>query len=296
MEIMALRVFVAVADKGSLTHAQEQLNISQPAASLQLKKLQEDLGVALFDRTPRGMKLTDAGRKLLPLARRSLQSISDFRSTAIGMSGQVQGQLRIGTIVDPEFLRLGAWLRVMSERHPELSFDLQQGISGAVARRVEQGSLDVAFVLGLPDFVDLAEGLHVEDLVDCHYRVIAPAGWQSQIEGKGWAELAQLPWISTPQDSVHSRLLQRTFNAAGVEPVIAARVDVESSMLDLVKSGVALSLARDNLALQASHEHGIVVAEQLSVTAVLGLVCRRQRYGEPAIKAAFDAVRRVWLN
>ncbi len=295
MEITAIRVFVAVADKGSLTHAQDQLSISQPAASLQLKKLQDELGVSLFDRTPRGMRLTEAGRKLLPLARRALQGVTDFQSSAMGMSGQIQGQLRIGTIIDPEFLRLGSWLRVLSERHPGLRFDLQQGISGGVSRRVEQGSLDVGFVLGRPDFVDLNNGLHVEDLVDCHYRVIAPAGWAPQIEGKSWAELAALPWISTPQDSVHSRLLKQVFDAAGVEPQLAARVDVESSMLDLVKSGVALSLARDNLALQASHEHGVVVSD-LSVTAVLGLVCRRQRYGEPAIKAAFDAVRRVWLN
>lgn len=295
MDPTSLRVFVTVADKGSLTRAVETLNLSQPAASLQLKKLQDEIGVTLFERTPRGMRLTPAGQKLLPQARRALQGLEDFHSSAMGMSGQIQGRLKIGTIVDPEFLRLGAWLKDLSSTHPGLQFDLQQGISGAVSRRVQEGALDVAFVLGLPDFEDLAEGLHVEELVDCHYRVIAPKGWGPQIDGKSWAELAALPWVGTPADSVHHRLLSRTFADAGVEPRIAARVDVESSMLDLVRSGVALSLARDNLALAASHQHGVAVARGVQLHSVLGLVCRRQRIGEPPIKAAFEAVRRVWL-
>ena len=294
MDLTALRVFVSVAERGGLTQAADVLHLSQPAASLQLKKLQEELGVALFERTSRGMRLTDTGHSLLPIARRALSSVADMRAVADSIRGQLRGQMKIGTIVDPEFLRLGAWMGELSSRHPGLSFDLQQGISGVTAQGVVRGQLDIGFSLALPGFSDLSPHLHVQHLTDCHYRVIAPPGWEAQVQGQDWAGLAALPWISTPQESVHSRLLAQVFESAGVTPNIAARVDVEPSMLDLVRSGVALSLARDNLALRAAHEQGVVIAQGLEVTAALGLVCRQDRRDEDMIQACFDAATAVW--
>lgn len=294
MDLTALRVFVSVAERGGITQAAEVLHLSQPAASLQLKKLQDELGVVLFDRTSRGMRLTDTGTTLLPIARRALSSVADIKAVADSIRGQLRGQVKIGTIIDPEFLRLGAWMGELASRHPGLSFDLQQGISGLIVDRVRSGALDIGFALGMPGFTDLPSDLHVQHLTDCHYRVIAPPGWEAQVQGQDWAGLATLPWISTPQASVHSRLLAQVYDAIGVTPNIAARVDVEPSMLDLVRSGVALSLARDNLALRAAHEQGVVVAEGLELTASLGLVCRTDRLIEAQIQAGFDAAQAVW--
>jgi DNA-binding transcriptional LysR family regulator len=150
MDYSGLRAFVMVAQEGNLTRAADRLCVTQPALSLQLKKLQESLDVTLFERLPRGMRLTQAGRQLLPAAERVLTSATEFRAAAVSLKGSVMGTLRLGTIVDPEFLRLGACLRLLAERHPGLSFVLQHGMSGAMAREVETGSLDVAFALGAP--------------------------------------------------------------------------------------------------------------------------------------------------
>ena len=111
MDYTRLRAFVTVAREGNLTRAAERLFLSQPALSLQLKRLQESLGVTLFERMPRGMRLTEAGRTLLPAAERSLNAVAEFRAAAVGLKGMVGGRLRVGTIVDPEFLRLGGFLR-----------------------------------------------------------------------------------------------------------------------------------------------------------------------------------------
>lgn len=135
---------------------------------------------------------------------------------------------------------------------------------------------------------------HVLMLTGFVYRVVAPPGWAGQVRGKGWRELAQLPWIGTPAESVHSRLLARIFAAQGVEQNVVARVDLEPSMMDLVKSGVALALARDSLALRAAHAEGVAIADAVSVPAELGFICRRDRRQEPPIAAAMEVVEQVW--
>jgi len=294
MDTHLLRAFVTVAREGNLTRAAERLFVTQPALSLQIKKLQEGLELVLLERTPRGMRLTEAGQRLLPVAERALGGVAEFRAAAAGLKDTVSGRLRLGTIVDPEFLRLGAFLSTLAERHPTLSFELTHGMSGSVTRLVEQGELDVAYTLGPPGFPDLAGRFHVVELTDFTYRVVAPPGWAGQVRGKGWRELAALPWIETPPESVHHRLLSTVFAAEGVRPHVVARVDLEPSMLDLVRSGVALALARDSLALRAAHAEGVVIADSVSVAAELGLMCRADRRTEAPIKAAMEVIEAVW--
>lgn len=294
MDYAGLKAFVMAAQEGNLTRAADRLCITQPALSLQLKKLQESLNVTLFERLPRGVRLTQAGRQLLPAAERVLTSATEFRAAAVSLKGSVIGTLRLGTIVDPEFLRLGTCLRLLVERHPGLSFKLRHGMSGTMMREVETGNLDAAFTLGAPGLVDLQDRFHVLALTGFVYRVVAPPSWGGQVRGKAWRGLAQLPWIGTPPESVHNRLLSRIAAAEGVEFKIVAQVDLEPSMMDLVKSGVALSLARDSLALHAAHAGGVIIADAVTVPAGLGFICRKDRLKEPAIAAAVQIVSEIW--
>ncbi|MDP2132104.1 MAG: LysR family transcriptional regulator [Sulfuritalea sp.] len=294
MDFNLIRSFVTLAREGNLTRTAQRLHLSQPALSLQLKKLHEQLGLVLFERTPRGMRLTRAGEQLLPAAQRALEASSELVSLASGISGHVGGRLRIGTIVDPEFLRLGPFLKRLVEHHPGLSTDLAHGMSGAVRSDVAANRLDVAYTLGQPGMVDVDAAFEVLTLTGFSYRVIAPPGWQERVRGKDWKDLAQLPWIGTPPDSVHHRLLEGVFRKVGACPRIVAQVDLEPSMLDLVKSGVGLSLARDSIALRAAHASGIAVADCVEVPAELGFLCLRARRNEPAIAAAFGVIGAVW--
>ena len=296
MDTHLLRAFVTVARDGSLTRAAQRLFVTQPALSLQIRKLQDTVGLALFERTARGMRLTEAGRKLLPAAERALNASTEFDAAATGLKGTVTGELRIGTIVDPEFIRLGGFLKRLVERNPGLSIELHHGMSGAVTRQVDEGGLDVCFTLGAPGLTEFRERFEVLALTLFDYRVVAPPGWAERVWGKGWRELAGLPWIGTPVESVHHRLLSRRFAAEGVRQNRVAYVDLEPSMLDLVRSGVGLSLARDSIALAAAHMEGVVVADAVSANAELGFLCRRDRSGEPAINAALVAIKDLWLG
>ncbi|MDZ7809535.1 MAG: LysR family transcriptional regulator [Arhodomonas sp.] len=149
-DFQSLRAFVTVAREGSVSRAAERLHLTQPAVSLRLKQLGADVGLTLFRRQPHGLELTADGQALLPAAQKALAAIEAFNRNAQAMHATVRGRLRIGTIVDPEFIRLGAFLHHFVERAPQVETELHQGMSGTVLERVAQGELDVGFFLGPP--------------------------------------------------------------------------------------------------------------------------------------------------
>ncbi|MGE6918415.1 LysR family transcriptional regulator [Achromobacter kerstersii] len=289
MDLKHIRTFAAVAREGNLTRAAEHLHLTQPALSLQLKNFQESLDLTLFARTAQGLAPNADGRALLPSALRILDALDDFQRAIGALRDTVQGELRIGTILDPEFLRLGATLQYLVEHYPKIRPTLRHGMSGSVGRQVRAGELDVGFFLG-PARTPGGPGLDALPLAAFTYYVVAPKGWGAQVAGRGWAEIAALPWIWTPPDSVHHRLLTDKFDALGIAPNAVAEVDQEASMLDLVRSGVGLSLVRDSIALRESQANGLLLIKGLSIQAELSFITQAPRRTDPLVAAAFAAV------
>jgi DNA-binding transcriptional LysR family regulator len=302
MDIQAFRVFVAIARTGSQTRAAEQLHLTQPAVGLQIKSLQQETGLELFTRTPRGMRLTSNGAILLSLAEKVLDAQQEFKTAAARMNSEVRGSLAIGTILDPEFTRLGAFLKTLLEFGHQIDIKLSHGMSGDVAARILAGELDVGFYLDWPadDGSHFAErshdGLETRKLTNFTYRVVAPVGWEPQVLGRDWTALAALPWIGTPPASIHHRLLARVFGAVpgSVAPTWVAMVDQEASMLDLLKSGAGLSLVREQIALREAQAHGLVIADRVSLDCELSFVCLKSRLADPVIAAALAAIDAAW--
>jgi DNA-binding transcriptional LysR family regulator len=325
VDLLSLKAFATVAREGTVSKAAQVLNLTQPAVSLQLKALQERLKLQLFERSGRGLILTRDGAALLPQAEKVLAALRDFGQSASSLQSSVRGKLRIGTILDPEFIRLGAFLKELVESAPQIETELSQHISGDVLARVQQGLLDVGFYLAMPDelarlqmsaqaaeqpvnpyFYEgnmavaqmeparAAMNLGVIELARFSYRVIAPAGWAPQVLGKDWRALAQLPWIITPPASAHHRLLQAVIQPLGTSLKRAALVDQEASMLDLVRSGVGLSLAREAIALREAQSRGLVVADRVQLECCLCFIHSAARRDAPVIKAAQAALATVW--
>ena len=291
MDLIQLRAFVTIAREGNLTRAAERLHLTQPAVSLQIKALQASLGLQLFTRTPAGMALTDDGAKLLPFAERVMESVAEFRQGAASLHSTLSGQLAIGTILDPEFIRLGPFLKRLVENYPQVSTRLQHGMSGWVMQQIKSGELDVGYFLGTP-----GREFHALTLTPFTYNVVAPKGWKTRVAGKDWPELAKLPWIWTPPESAHNRLLTKTFAQFKATPNKVALVDQEPSMLDLVKSGVGLSLVRESIALREAHAHGLVIADAVSLSTELSFITLARRKNEPAIAAVFSLLQSLWRS
>lgn len=289
-----LQAFVTVARTGSVSRAAEVLHLSQPAISLKLKQLQEALGLSLFDRHPHGLQLTSDGQALLASAESTLASARHFEQAAAALHNTLRGKLRIGTIVDPEFIRLGSFLRHLLAQAPGVETALQHGMSGCVLKALSRDELEIGFYLAPPGEGPDDSTLSYRELAFFDYYILAPAGWSSRLVATDWASLAALPWIVTPDNSVHSRLLAHAMR--GVDCVLhrVAQVDQEVCMLDLVRAGVGLSLARDVLALAERQERGLNIVPDTRLPCALSVVWRSDKAEEPAVKAALEALSHVW--
>lgn len=296
MDFTLLRAFVTVAHEGNLTRAAQQLHLTQPAVSMQIKHLQESLDLTLFTRGAHGMALTRDGQALLPLAERALAAATDVHRAAASLRHEVRGRLRIGTILDPQFLRLGGFLKQLVETYPQIETALRHGMSGWVLEQIRARELDVGYYIGRPHSDGTKDGtaFHVLTLMPFQYRVLGPAGWKERLARRSWRELAALPWIWTPPASAHNRLLSGIFAELHVKPVTVAEVDQEPSMLDLVKSGVGLTLVRDATALAEAHAHGLTIAPGITVATELSFVTLAERREEPAIAAALRLLAQQW--
>ncbi|RSB75911.1 LysR family transcriptional regulator [Rhizobium pisi] len=304
IDLRKLKAFVTVAREGNVTRAAEQLHITQPAVTLQLKRLAADTGLTLFRRTSTGLELTQEGALLAAKAEQVLTALTDFGQTAGHLATRVRGKLRIGTIIDPEFTRLGAFLKALIESGPGIETTLRHGMSGDVPEGLRRNELDAGFYLGDPRDYDpsaeitgesAAPLFHARELAQLTYRVVAPPSLAGLVRGADWSQLASLPWIGTPQASVHNRLLSRLFTDLGVRQNIVAQVDQETSMVAMVRTGVGLSLCRESIALHEQQAHGLVIAENVKISTTLSFLCLEARIGDPSIMAAFDAIRRVWI-
>lgn len=295
-DLPTLRAFVTVAREGSVSRAAERLHLTQPAVSLKLKHLQEGLGLTLFRRRPQGLALTADGHALLPAAERALTAMAAFEQSARALHSTLHGRLRIGTIVDPEFIRLGAFLHRLVERAPQLETELQHGMSGSVLERVRRDTLDVGFFLAPPGEGPGADAPEIayRELTHFHYHVVAPPGWGHRVANADWTSLAALPWIVTPALSAHHRLLHGALDPLGLTPQGVAQVDQEACMLDLVRAGVGLSLARDALAMAERQERGLTVVDGVRLPCALCFVWQRERGEEPTIAAALEVLESVW--
>lgn len=301
-ELRTVQCFAAVVREGNVTRAAETLHLSQPAVTQQLKNLAERSGITLFTRTARGLELTPDGAILAQKAEQVLSVLDDFRQTARDLAGQVRGSLRIGTILDPESIRLGAFFNVLVRRASGIRAEVTHGMSGNVPERILRNELDAGFYLG---DVNAARGsmsatseedlpFHRDSLATFNYWVIAPPGWEARVSGRDWNELASLPWIGTPAASVHSRMLEPVFRQHGVTQNIITVVDQEPSMLAMVRSGVGLSLCRDSIALNERQARGMVISDSVELTTTLEFICLKSRRQDPVINLAYELLHQVW--
>lgn len=165
-DIRSLNVFRTVTESGGFTVAEERLGIGQSTISLQLSRLERRLGYRLCDRGRGGFKLTARGQALLAAHERLAGAIESFRQTAVDLSGQIVGTLRLGlmdhTATDERFSPTGL-IRRFLEHAPEVRLEIVQDIQSVLREQVLTNRLDFAIgAFALPDSMLDAEPLYVE--------------------------------------------------------------------------------------------------------------------------------------
>jgi LysR family hydrogen peroxide-inducible transcriptional activator len=144
MEIHQLRYFIAVADEGNFSRAAAKVRVAQPSLSQQIRKLEAEVGQPLFDRLPRSVVLTEAGRCLIDYARQILASIGDARRCVDELKGEVAGRVAVGAIPTIAPYVLPELVVTFQDHYPEVTLEVVEDVTEGITRRIEVGELDVA--------------------------------------------------------------------------------------------------------------------------------------------------------
>jgi molybdate transport repressor ModE-like protein len=291
MDFRQLRMFAAIAEHGSLNQAAAHLNISQPAASTQIRLLEQELGVVLFERKPHGLALTPSGALLLPKAQQLLSAANDVRATAKCLSGRAAGGIKLAGVpaaFDTSVLPLGEMLRCVWTRHPELDIEVYQRSSLDVWACVENNVFDVGLAFGN------RKNSHIRliPLELLSYRVVAPGTWDAEVRHAPWKELASYPWVTCTGGGKHHNMATQLFRRFDCQPSRFVHGENEQVIMSLVMSGLGLGLMREDLALAAQATGKILVVEKMRLSARLQIAYRIGRENDPAVRALLDVLTR----
>lgn len=267
MELYQLRTFVTVAEHGNLTQAAEVLHLSQPAVTAQIKALEEEFGLPLFERVAGGVTLTRAGSELIEEARTLLAGARHLRESAQQMSGATRSRLRLGTILTPGLLRLGPLCKTLHERYPLLDLELKPGLSGDILNLVRKKELDAGFFLGRNPYSNVASW----PLSTLNFRVIAPPGWEEKTAGD-IKTLSKLPWIGALPFSAQHALQQELWRRHNLHPKTLLTVGQESDFPELVSAGLGLALMREPLASEFAAQGRVTLVPDIELQAELSFI------------------------
>jgi DNA-binding transcriptional LysR family regulator len=241
MELRHLAYFVAVAEEGNFTRAADRALVAQPAISQQILRMERELGEKLFDRTRGGVRLTEAGRVLLPHARGLLAGADRARDALTSLRGLMIGRLALGSVQSPP-AALPRLLGRFRERHPGVRLSVREAHREPLVQALRDGELDVALI-GLGRRQDPPSGMRARVIAIEPVAVIVhrdhPLARRASVT---LAQLRDQPWVTMPEGSGQRTMLDDAARAAGFAPQITA----ESSDMDLL---VALAAERVGIAL-----------------------------------------------
>ena len=290
MELNHLQSFIAVAKLGHLTRAAETLHLSQPALSGQIKALEENLGVTLFERSSSGMSLTTSGRRLLEDAQRVIEAVEQLKHAAQRLRGLTTGTIKLGTVLEPSILQLGELLALAFAHHPQLELELHQVLSSDALVGVRNGSLDASFYFGRRPEAEL-DAIALREIT---YRVAIPIAWADELMTASWEVVAERPWIITPERSSHRILVMELFHDRSALPARLVEADTEPVIINLVESQVGVSLVRDELASASAKAGRVAIWPGASAVTKLWLVYLAKRSGDPLLQALLEVLYEIW--
>ena len=242
MELRQLEHFVAVAEERSFTRASRQVHLGQSALSVSVRSLERDLGTRLFDRTTHAVQLTDAGRALLPEARRTLEAASAARTAVVKAEDGMRGTLRLGLMQSLSIVDVAGLLARYHRERPEVEIRPRpaRGGSQSLADDVRSGDLDAAFVSvgGLR-----GQGLSSSVLASEPLLLICPADHPGFPKESVTLEIIEHePFIDFPEGWGIRTVADQLFASVGLERAITVEVPDVSTVLALVRAGLGITL------------------------------------------------------
>jgi len=242
MELRQLKQVIVLAETLNFHRAAERLHMAQPPLSTSIKKLEEELGVMLFERLPSGLKLTPSGEAVVRNARRAMFFADEVKRAAReGDSGE-QGLLNVGFVGSASYSMMPHIIRRFRRRYPRVDLVIEESTTVELLRRVENHSLDVALVrfpVLVPTEAELS--LLQKDVMVLAVPADSPLAERGHITLRDAADQPFIIYSRTMVPTMYS-LTMYAFNEAGIHPRIAQEAVQVQTLLSLVESGLGVAL------------------------------------------------------
>lgn len=247
MDLRQLTFFVTVAEIGNFTRASEQLHVAQPAISVGIRKLEDELGLRLLNRQAQDRQVTPTaeGLVLLGHARAVLAQVASARREMAGLRGLERGEVQVGIPTMLGAYRFPSLVAAFRKRHPGLRLTVPEEGARSVQHAVATGQL----ALGIVAAVDLPEVLETMPLSRVEMVACVPQGHALARKRRTTPQqLAAWPLILFPRGYYQRELLDQLLAAAGPRPQVACETNLVPLMKQLVIQGAGCAtLLRDAL-------------------------------------------------
>lgn len=265
MEIRQLEYFLAVAEAGSITAAAAQLHMTQPPLSLAIGKLEDELGVRLFERRARGVALTEAGHHLRTAGQRLVQDQRSLTATMRRLGAGLAGELRIAAGPIVYWAYFAERIATFSARHPDVHLALSDPAPAALLEEISRRTVDIGIVACAEPGIlalDLAPELQTQVVTALPLRLAAPATWPMLPDVVDVADLLDAPWIlpaRVPRFAGLPEVVDAVFARAGRRPARILEVPTPQTSLPLIAAGVGLAVITERAAdhLPAIRTHAV---------------------------------------
>ncbi|GAA3035562.1 LysR family transcriptional regulator [Microbacterium dextranolyticum] len=295
MDVRHLSVFVAVAQEMSFTRAADRLLLAQSAVSTTVRELERELGVALFDRSHRQIRLTGAGEELLARSRDVLERMREIGEAVAAAGTELRGTVTVGLMTGVDLVDVPSLLGAFHARHPAVVLQLRAtglGSSGLVAQ-LERGEIDLALLAAVDGLPATLQG---EIVASSPYALVVPEA--HPLAGRdvvGLDELEGERFIDLPPGYGSRRIVDDAFAHAGVSRRVLIEVAEISTAAQYVPQGLGLALVPRFAVAGAITGTRVVSAADAVPPFDLSLAWARRRPLSSAAEALVQLVRTALL-
>jgi DNA-binding transcriptional LysR family regulator len=294
MELRQLHSFVVLAHRLHFTQAAEELAIAQPALSQQIQALERELGVRLFERMPRHIRLTPAGQGLLVLAERVLAEVDTISTEMAAYAGVRRGRLHIGLHQSLGVSWLTGLLARFHGRYAGIEMVLHEGVTEPMLERVEEGKLDVIWMHTIgPFFPKTALSKQIETKAVLTEAVLLGAGPHHRLAGRkqiSWTALQAEVFVLFQPGSGLRQVVMHLAQEAGFLPQVIFESGDMSMIRALVSEGMGISVFPRSVIDAAGRSLVPLDLSPALPHRTVQLAWHRQRTSTPTIQAFLDFV------
>lgn len=261
MELRQLIYFTEVAKREHVSEAAEALHVAQSAVSRQIANLEDELGVKLFEREGRNVKLTPIGRHFLQHIELALKAIDYAKQQIEEYLDPERGTIKIGFPTSLASYTMPMVISTFKQQHPHISFHLRQGSYKFLIEAVKKREIDLAFLGPVPTE---EKGIHGDILFTESFAALIPTDHPlSQKRSIALSELRHEPFIMFPEGFILRQIVEDACKQAGFSPIISSEGEDLDAIKGLVSAGIGVTLLPESTFYETTPRYTVKVPIEL---------------------------------